>query len=123
NKYINEQLKQVFPNGRFIEIPYGGQGMTKHLLNIGALKEYAITFIQKDKVPKYNQESYSKKRSQSLNYLRLLAKTCFEHNNIKCAYRITNQSLSFHTNNEHHNQLKQKYDNTNDEKEASTPTP
>src|SRR5699024_10437675 len=82
NKYINEQLKQVFPNGRFIEIPYGGHGMAKHLLNIGALKEYAITFIQKDKVPKYNQKSYRIKRSQSPNYLRLLAKTCFEHNKI-----------------------------------------
>src|SRR5699024_6579310 len=78
-----------FPNGRFVKIPYGGHGMARHLINMGVLKKYIISFIQNRELPKYNR----KNKDKSSIYFRLLAKECLEHHKLGWAERLVDQSL------------------------------
>lgn len=88
-KYVNGAFKKAFPNGRFIEIPYAGHGMARHLLNMKMLKDYIISFINNDAVPKYNR----KHKSKSSIYFRLLAKECLKRNKLKWSEILVNRSL------------------------------
>src|SRR5699024_2366697 len=76
-------------NGRFIEICYGGHGMARHLLHMGVLKDYIITFIHQNQVPTYNRHN----KGKSPIYFRLLAKECLKHNKLKWAENLVNTSL------------------------------
>lgn len=94
NKYINEGILPFFPNARLIKMPYCGHGVAPQLLNMGELKEFVNTFLE-GKTPKYNR----KLRVKSDAYFRNLSKKCYNHNKIKWALNLVNESLRLNAEN------------------------
>lgn len=88
NKYINEALLPAYPNAIIIELKYGGHGIARHLLRMGVLKEYVLTFIE-GKVPRYRREL----KRNSVNYCRLLGRECLKRGKLKWAKALSDRTL------------------------------
>lgn len=101
-KFMNQGLKQSFPNGRFVEFPYGGHKMTTHLRNMGLLKEYLISFVYSNQIPERNR----RKKAECPLYLRNLAKSCLHRQKLKWAENLLNQSLKQIPNDKKANEFK-----------------
>ncbi len=88
-KYVEESLLTSYPKAQLKKLPYGGHRMTFHLLSMGVLKEYVLTFINEGSVPAYDRNL----KSQSPNYCRLLGEACLKHNKIGWAYDLSLKAL------------------------------
>ena len=86
--YIQKSVLKSFPNAKLVKIPYGGHGIAPHLLKMGVLKEFLITFINGG-VPHYNREL----KVKSHIYLRNLGEKCFKHNKPKWALDLSQRAL------------------------------
>lgn len=87
--YVKKQLKQTYPNAKLVDLPYGGHGMARHLLRMGILKDFVLTFINEDRVARYDK----KLRSKSANYYWTIGRACFNRNKIKWATEFAERSL------------------------------
>src|SRR5690606_1189564 len=74
---------------KLIKIPYGGHGIAPHLLKMGVLKKYVITFINKE-IPYYDR----KLKIKSYIYFRNLGSECLKHNKLSWALHLAETSLS-----------------------------
>ncbi|MDY0404701.1 hypothetical protein P5G51_004155 [Virgibacillus sp. 179-BFC.A HS] len=88
-KYVEESLLASYPNAQLKKMPYGGHRMTFHLLSMGVLKKYVLTFINQGSVPAYNRSL----KSQSPNYCRLLGEACLKHHKLKWADHLSMEAL------------------------------
>lgn len=88
NKYIKGGVLPFFPNAKLIKIPYGGHGIAPHLLKMGVLKKYVISFIN-NKTPYYDR----KLKIKSNIYFRNLGSECLKHNKLKWALNLAEISL------------------------------
>lgn len=89
NTYIEREVIKAFPNARLIKIPYGGHGMAPHLLKMGLLKEFVLTVVNEEGVPKYNR----KNKLKSSIYFRLLGDACLKRNKVHWALDLVEKSL------------------------------
>lgn len=88
NNYIQNSVIESFPNAKIVKIPYGGHGIAPHLLKMGVLKEFVITFINGG-LPHYDR----KLKVKSNIYYRNLGENCFKHNKLKWALNLAQTSL------------------------------
>lgn len=102
NSYVQKGVLTAFPNAVKVEIPYGGHGMAPHLLEMGILKEFVLTFINEKKAFKYE----SSLRKKSYLYYRVLADTCLKRNKPKWALYLVNYAIELNSNDELSMQLK-----------------
>ncbi|MEC2158528.1 tetratricopeptide repeat protein [Virgibacillus halodenitrificans] len=102
NKYVSKELIKSFPKAKLVKVPYGGHGMAPHLLKMGILKEFVLTFINDKGVPKYDR----KKKSKSSIYFRLLGNECLKHNKLKWALDLAERSLNLSPHDKHAIKLK-----------------
>jgi len=86
--YIQKNVLKSFPNAKLVTIPYGGHGIAPHLLKMGVLKEFLLTFIDGG-VPQYNR----KLKVKSHIYLRNLGEKCFKHNKFQWALELSQRAL------------------------------
>lgn len=89
NNFVENEVLKIFPNTNLVQLPYGGHGIAPHLLRMGVLKEFILTVINEDQVPKYDRT----KKSKSNIYLRVLGQACLNRNKIKWAKDLVERSL------------------------------
>ncbi|MFA8439503.1 tetratricopeptide repeat protein [Pueribacillus sp. YX66] len=89
NTFVKEEIVQAFPNAELVEIPYGGHGIAPHLLRMGQLKEFVLTVVNDNEIPKYNR----KKKIKSNIYFRVLGQACLRRNKLKWAMALAERSL------------------------------
>ncbi|MBS4218960.1 tetratricopeptide repeat protein [Bacillus sp. FJAT-49711] len=87
--YVQRNTEQSFPNAKLVKIPYGGHGMAPHLLRMGVLKSFILSFINENKTPQYDRRL----KLRSNIYFRLLAAACLKHNKIRWANELVDRSL------------------------------
>src|SRR5699024_11080751 len=68
NTYVHDELLEAFPNASLIDVNYGGHGMAPHLLKMGLLKDFVLTFIEGESSITYDR----KRRLKASIYYRVL---------------------------------------------------
>lgn len=89
NRFVVEEVLKAYPNSVPVKLPYGGHGIAPHLLRMGQLKEFILTVVNDNEVPKYNR----KLKAKSNIYLRVLGQACLNRNKIKWAKKLVEESL------------------------------
>lgn len=101
--YIQKNVLKSFPNAKLVKIPYGGHGIAPHLLKMGVLKEFLMTFIDGG-IPHYNRDL----KVKSNIYYRNLGEKCFKHNKFKWALDLSQRALEISPSDEKAMKLKTK---------------
>src|SRR5699024_11586427 len=83
NTYINRGIIPYFPKSVLIKVPYGGHGIAPHLLKMGGLKNFVLSFIMGE-VPNYDR----KLKGKSNIYFRNLGNQCLKHNKFTCSVNL-----------------------------------
>lgn len=88
NTYVHKELLVAYPNAQLVEMYYGGHGIARHLLRMGSLKEFLLTFLE-GKTPTYDRSL----KGKSANYCRLLGRECLRRNKLKWAWELSERSV------------------------------
>lgn len=101
-RYIENDLKDSYPNAIFLKFPYVGHRIAPFFLHVGILQDIVRRIINGDTIPNY--KNVPKKNSHQ--YLRVLGNECLRRKKYKWAFSLGKRAVELAPNNKPANRLK-----------------